>query len=65
MHRQTMKIPFGIIIVVGGLLLGVYVMGDFIIPSVICKVIPRENSVKRYAGQYNPDIFGDICSALH
>ena len=59
-----MKIPWGIIIVIFGLLLGVYAMADFIIPDVICKIIPREHSVKRYAGQYNPDIFGDICSAL-
>lgn len=59
-----MKVPWGIIILIGCLLLGVYAMADFLIPDVICKVIPRENSVKQYAGQYNPDIFGDICSAL-
>jgi hypothetical protein len=59
-----MKIPFGFIIIVGCLLIGVYVMADFIIPHVICKFIPREKSIKRYAGQYNPNVFGDICSAL-
>lgn len=59
-----MKVPWGIIILIGCLLLGVYAMADFLIPDVICKVIPRENNVKQYAGQYNPDIFGDICSAL-
>lgn len=59
-----MRAAFGIIIVVGCLLLGVYAMADFLIPQVICKVIPRDKSVKMYAGQYNPDIFGDICSAI-
>ncbi|MDE1762760.1 MAG: hypothetical protein KGL95_01800 [Patescibacteria group bacterium] len=60
-----MKVPFGIIILVGGLLIGVFVMADFLIPHVICKIIPPSTSIKQYAGQYNPDIFGDICSALH
>ncbi len=60
-----MKVPWGIIILIGCLLIGVYVMADFLIPQVICKYIPRDNSVKLYAGQYNPNIFGDICSALH
>jgi hypothetical protein len=46
------------------LLIGVYVMADFLIPHVICKIIPRDKSVKMYAGQYNPNVFGDICSAL-
>ena len=60
-----MKFPLGIVIVIGCLLIGVYVMADFLIPHVICKVIPRNTSVKFYAGQYNPDVFGDICSAIH
>ncbi|MDE1861489.1 MAG: hypothetical protein KGI33_01115 [Thaumarchaeota archaeon] len=60
-----MKIPWGIFIVVGCLLIAVYAMADFIIPDVICKVIPPSNNVKTYSGQYNPDIFGDICSAVH
>lgn len=59
-----MKVPWGIIILIGCLLVGVYAMADFLIPQVICKVIPRNNNVKYYAGQYNPDIWGDICSAL-
>lgn len=59
-----MKVPWGIIILVGGLLLAVYAMADFLIPDVICKIIPPATNVKQYAGQYNPDVFGDICSAL-
>jgi hypothetical protein len=58
-----MKIPFGIIILIGCLLIGVYLMADYIIPKVICKIVPR-GSVKMYAGQYNPNVFGDICSAI-
>lgn len=60
-----MKVPWGIIMLIGFLLIGVFVVADFLIPDVICKLIPRNNSVKFYAGQYNPDIFGDICSAIH
>ena len=60
-----MKVPWGIIILIMGLLFAVYAMADFIIPDVICKVIPRNTNVKTYAGQYNPDVFGDICSAIH
>jgi hypothetical protein len=59
-----MKIPFGVIILVGCLLIGVYAMADFLIPHVICKFIPPDKSIKMYAGQYNPNVFGDICSAL-
>ncbi|MDE1829049.1 MAG: hypothetical protein KGI25_01875 [Thaumarchaeota archaeon] len=60
-----MKMPWGIIILIGCLLIAVYAMADYIIPDVICKIIPQNKSVKFYAGQYNPDVFGDICSAIH
>ncbi|MGI0101160.1 MAG: hypothetical protein ACREA7_01025 [Nitrosotalea sp.] len=59
-----MRASFGIIIIVGCLLMGVFVMADFLIPQVICKTIPPDKSVMLYAGQYNPNVFGDICSAL-
>jgi hypothetical protein len=58
------KIPFGIIIIVGCMLIAVYAMADFFIPQVICKIIPRDKNVNMYAGQYNPNVFGDICSTL-
>ena len=64
-HTQNMMMPWGIIIVVGCLLIGVYAMADYIIPDVICRIIPHTTNVKLYSGQYNPDIFGDICSAIH
>ncbi|WP_133121042.1 hypothetical protein [Candidatus Nitrosotalea bavarica] len=58
-----MKIPLGLVILIGCLLIGVYVMADYLLPSVICKIIPR-TSVKSYMGQYNSQVLSDICSAI-
>ncbi|VVC06153.1 Uncharacterised protein [uncultured archaeon] len=58
-----MKIPIGIIIVIGVLLLSIFLITEFIFPDVICKVIHRSD-VKTSAGQYNPDLLSDICSGI-
>ena len=58
-----MKPVFGLLIIVGCLLLGVYIMADYLLPSVICKIIPR-GSVKSYMGQYNSNVLSDICSGI-
>ena len=58
-----MQIPFGLVILVGCLLIGVYVMADYLMPSVICKIIPR-TSVKSHMGQYNSQVLSDICSGI-
>ena len=58
-----MKIPIGIIIVIGVLLLSIFLITNFIFPDVICKVIHRSD-VKTAAGQYNPDLLSDICSGI-
>ncbi|TSA19238.1 MAG: hypothetical protein D4R72_00060 [Nitrosopumilales archaeon] len=58
-----MKIPIGIIIVIGVLLLSIFLFTNFIFPDVICKVIHRSD-VKTAAGQYNPDLLSDICSGI-
>jgi len=58
-----MQIPFGLIILIVCLLIGIYVMADYLIPSVICKIVPR-SSVKSHMGQYNSHVFADICSAI-
>ena len=58
-----MKIPIGIIIVIGVLLLSIFVITEFIFPDIICKVIHRSD-VKTAAGQYNPDLLSDICSGI-
>jgi hypothetical protein len=58
-----MKIPIGIIIVIGVLLLSIFLFTTFIFPDVICKVIHRTD-VKTAAGQYNPDLLSDICSGI-
>ncbi len=58
-----MKIPIGIIIVIGVLLLSIFVITEFIFPDIICKVIHRSD-VKTAAGQYNPDLLNDICSGI-
>jgi hypothetical protein len=58
-----MKIPIGIIIVIGVLLLSIFLITEFIFPDIICKVIHRSD-VKTSAGQYNPNLFSDICSGI-
>ena len=58
-----MKIPFGLIILIGCLLIGVYVMADYLLPNVICKIIPRA-SVKSHLGEYNSQVMSDICSGI-
>ncbi|MDE1840560.1 MAG: hypothetical protein KGI09_01625 [Thaumarchaeota archaeon] len=58
-----MQIPFGLIILIGCLLIGIYAMADYIMPNVICKVIPR-TSVRTQMGQYNSHVLSDICSAI-
>lgn len=58
-----MKIPFGLIILVGCILIGIFIMSDYVIPQVICKIVPK-GDVKLYPGQYNPNVFGDMCSQI-
>ena len=58
-----MKIPIGIFIVIGVLLLSIFLITEFIFPDIICKVIHRSD-VKTAAGQYNPDLLSDICSGI-
>ncbi len=58
-----MKIPIGIIIVIGVLLLSIFLITEFIFPDIICKVIHR-SYIKTSAGQYNPNLLSDICSGI-
>jgi hypothetical protein len=58
-----MKIPIGIFIVIGVLLLSIFLITEFIFPDIICKVIHRSD-VKTAAGQYNPNLLSDICSGI-
>ncbi|HYL66471.1 MAG TPA: hypothetical protein VEU72_04900 [Nitrosopumilaceae archaeon] len=58
-----MKIPIGIIIVIGVLLLSIFLITEFIFPDIICKVIHRSD-IKTSAGQYNPNLLSDICSGI-
>lgn len=58
-----MQIPFGLVILIGCLLIGIYVMADYLMPNVICKIIPR-SSVKTHMGEYNSHVLADICSAI-
>jgi len=58
-----MKIPLGIIIVIGVLLLSIFLFTNFLFPDVICKITPKSD-VKTSAGQYNPNLINDICSGI-
>jgi hypothetical protein len=58
-----MKIPIGVFIVIGVLVLSVFIVTNYIFPDIICKVIHR-SEIKTAPGQYNPDLLSDICSAI-
>jgi len=58
-----MKIPIGVLIVVGVLILSIFIVTEYIFPDIICKMIHR-SEVKTAAGQYNPDLLSDICSGI-
>ncbi len=58
-----MKIPIGIFIVVGILLLSIFLFTDFLFPEVICKSIDK-SEIKTSPGQYNPDLLNDICFGI-
>ncbi|MGI0017643.1 MAG: hypothetical protein ACREA1_02915 [Nitrosotalea sp.] len=58
-----MKIPFGLVILVGGLLLGVYIMAVYLMPDVICKMVPP-SPVETHMGQYNSQVLSDICAGI-
>jgi len=56
-----MRPLFGLVILIGCLLIGVYAMADFLFPDVICKTIPKA-SVEPHPAQYNSQVLSDICS---
>jgi hypothetical protein len=58
-----MQAILGLAILIVGLLVAVYVMVDFIMPDVICKMIPR-SSTDSHMGQYNSHVLSDICSGI-
>lgn len=60
-----MHVAFGLLILIGCLLIGVYLMADYLIPSVFCKIIPRGNIKSHMEQQYNSHVFSDICSGIH
>jgi len=58
-----MRAVFGLVILIGCLLIGVYVMADYIFPDVICKILPKA-SVDPHPAQYNSQVLSDICSGI-
>jgi hypothetical protein len=58
-----MKIPIGIFVVIGVLLFSIFLITEYIFPDIICKVIHR-SEIKTSPGQYNPNLFSDICSGI-
>ncbi|GEM_PF-1174668 len=61
--NDLMQIPFGLIILIGCLLIGIYIVSDYLVPNVICKIIPR-TGIKSQMGEYNSNILGEICSGI-
>lgn len=58
-----MQIPLGLLILIGCLLIGIYIVSDYLLPNVICKVIPH-SSITSQMGEYNSNILGEVCSGI-
>jgi hypothetical protein len=58
-----MQAMWGLVILIGCLLIAVYVTVDYLLPDVICKMIPRSSSDSNM-GQYNSHVLSDICSGI-
>jgi hypothetical protein len=58
-----MQAMLGLVILIGCLLIAVYVTVDYLLPDVICKIIPRSSSDSNM-GQYNSHVLSDICSGI-
>ena len=59
-----MRPLFGLVILIGGLLIGVYVMADYLVPDVFCKTLPKTSAEPHPEQQYNSQVLSDICSAI-
>ena len=58
-----MKPMFGLVILIMCILIGVYVVGDYILPDVVCKTLPPVTD-ESHPGQYNSHLLSDICSGI-
>ncbi|MDP4108148.1 MAG: hypothetical protein Q8935_24805 [Bacillota bacterium] len=58
-----MQPMWGLVILIACLLVAVYVTVDYLMPNVICKMIPRTSSDSNM-GQYNSHVLSDICSGI-
>ena len=59
-----MRAMFGLAILVISLLIGVYVIADYLLPDVICKALPHNTVDESHPGQYNSHVLSDICSGI-
>lgn len=57
-----MRPLLGLVILIGGLLIGVFVMADYLFPDVICKMLPKTSVEPNPEQQYNSQVLSDICS---
>jgi len=58
-----MKPMFGLAILIGCLIIGIYVTADYLLPDVICKSLSHYN-VDSSMGQYNSHVLSDICFGI-
>lgn len=59
-----MRPMFGLAILIGCLLIGVFVMADYLIPDVFCKILPKASVEHNPEQQYNSQVLSDICSGI-
>ncbi len=57
-----MRPLLGLVILIGGLLIGVYIIADYLFPDVFCKMLPKTSVEPHPEQQYNSQVLSDICS---
>jgi len=60
-----MRPMFGLVILIGCLLIGVYIMADYLVPDVFCKMLPKTGVESHPEQQYNSQVLSDICSGIN
>ncbi len=59
-----MRPLYGLVILIGCLLIAVFVTTSYLMPDVICTNIPPPSKSEIHPGQYDSNILSDICSGV-
>lgn len=61
---NLMRPMFGLLILIGCLLIAVFVILDYVMPNIVCKNLPPPSPIGSKAGQYDSQLLSNICSGI-